>query len=65
MTREVAISVERLGKSYMVGHESRARYGAARRRGVGRSPRAQTADMLRGKPIVPGDVVENSGPSRT
>jgi hypothetical protein len=30
MTREVAISVERLGKSYMVGHESRARYMALR-----------------------------------
>ena len=59
MSADIAISVENLGKSYMVGHQSRQaeRYTALRDviarnvRGLAR----KTNDMLHGRPIVQGE----------
>ena len=62
MSADTAIAVANLGKSYLVGHEaeSRHRYVALRdviaraAQGLAR----KTSDMLRGRPFVEGDDVE-------
>jgi lipopolysaccharide transport system ATP-binding protein len=59
---DIAISVEKLGKSYMVGHNAAKveRYTALRdviaryARGLAR----KTNDLIHGRPIIPGDDVE-------
>ncbi len=52
-----AIRVERLGKSYLVGHRDEARYLALRDvlAGGARRLARSAADMLAGRPLVPGD----------
>ncbi len=57
---DTVISVERLGKRYLVGHQARERY-LALRDVVGRGARnmlRKTGDLLHGRPIVQGDEVE-------
>jgi lipopolysaccharide transport system ATP-binding protein len=58
----VAIKVEGLGKSYLVGHEAANAAGYTALRDVmGRNARSlarKSRDMLMGKPIVQGDKVE-------
>jgi lipopolysaccharide transport system ATP-binding protein len=57
---DMAISVEGLSKSYLIGHEARAAHESFREmmvraaRGFGRS----LVDVARGRQIVPGDTVE-------
>jgi lipopolysaccharide transport system ATP-binding protein len=62
MAADIAITVENLGKSYLVGHQARGgeRYTALRdvmARNF-RSFARKTRDMLKGTPIVQGDEVE-------
>ncbi len=62
MSADIAISVENLGKSYFVGHQSsrEERYTALRdviARNV-KSLARKTRDMFSGRPIVQGDEVE-------
>ncbi|HWF76488.1 MAG TPA: ABC transporter ATP-binding protein [Caulobacteraceae bacterium] len=60
MSAEIAISVEGLSKSYLIGHEARAAHETFREmlvrgvRGFGRS----LVDVARGRQIVQGDTVE-------
>lgn len=55
-----AIRVEQLGKSYVVGHRDGARYVALRDvlAGGARRLARSAADMLRGRPLVAGDMRE-------
>src|SRR4030095_9356471 len=62
MSNEIAITVENLGKSYLVGHQARGgeRYTALRDV-IARNFRSfarKTRDMLKGVPIVRGEEVE-------
>jgi lipopolysaccharide transport system ATP-binding protein len=62
MSADIAISVEKLGKSYMVGHQSvRAERYTALRDVISRNVRnlaRKTRDMFHGRAIVQGDEVE-------
>ncbi len=61
MAGEVVIRAERLGKKYLVGHESERERYSALRDALARSARTlwrKTADMVRGWPLVLGDTVE-------
>jgi lipopolysaccharide transport system ATP-binding protein len=58
---DIAISVENLGKSYLVGHQAERERYVALRDVIGRSARnlaRKTGDLLRGRQIVQGDEVE-------
>jgi lipopolysaccharide transport system ATP-binding protein len=59
---DIAIKVENLGKSYLVGHESAGKeHYTALRDVLARNAKSfarKTKDMLSGKPIVQGDEVE-------
>lgn len=60
MAPDIAIRVENLGKSYLVGHQDSERYVALRdviARNV-KSLARKTRDMMAGKAIVQGDEVE-------
>jgi lipopolysaccharide transport system ATP-binding protein len=59
---DIAIAVEGLSKRYLVGHDHRVEGRPALREVLGRNVRAaarRTGDLLRGRPIVQGDDVED------
>jgi lipopolysaccharide transport system ATP-binding protein len=62
MAADTAIEVANLGKSYLVGHEVEARHRyVALRDVIARAAQGfarKTRDMLRGRPVVQGDDVE-------
>ncbi|ATQ69897.1 MULTISPECIES: ABC transporter ATP-binding protein [Methylosinus] len=58
---DIAIRAERLGKTYVIGHEDENLRGASFRRALARSARnlsRASLDMLRGRPIIAGDTTE-------
>ena len=61
MDSDVVIRADRLGKKYVIGHESERERYTALRDVIGRSARnfvRTTVDMLRGRPIFAGDTTE-------
>jgi lipopolysaccharide transport system ATP-binding protein len=61
MDSDVIIRADRLGKKYMIGHESQRERYRALRDVIGRSARnftRRSVDMLRGRPIFAGDNTE-------
>jgi lipopolysaccharide transport system ATP-binding protein len=61
MADDVVIRAERVGKKYIIGHESQRERYVALRDVIARSARnawRKTADMARGRAIVAGDTIE-------
>jgi lipopolysaccharide transport system ATP-binding protein len=62
MSEKAAINVSGLGKSYLVGHETNSRFGYTTLRDAVvsnlKTLANKTRDMLAGRPVVPGDSVE-------
>ena len=61
MDSDVIIRADRLGKKYIIGHESERQRYIALRDVIGRSARnfiRRSVDMLRGRPLFAGDNIE-------